>query len=258
MKIAIITGASSGMGREFALQMDTAFHNIDEFWLIARNEDRLMELSDNLMHKTRIFPMDLTKKMDLYHFNSILNREKPTVCMLINSAGYGLMGPFMQQDTKETLGMIRLNCEALTAITKMVIPFMKNHSRIIQLASGAAFLPQADFAVYAATKSYVLSFSKALGMELRNRGISVTSVCPGPVDTEFFDRAQKNGSTLAMKKNIMEEPDQVVRKALRDSYYRNTVSICGIPMNLGAIAFKVIPHDILLDICNALKRIEKR
>ena len=89
--------------------------------------------------------------------------------------------------------MAELNCTALTAVTSMVLPFMPNNSRILQFASSAAFLPQPGFAVYAATKAYVLSYSRALNRELKDRGISVTAICPGPVKTEFFDIAQTTG-----------------------------------------------------------------
>ena len=159
-----------------------------------------MPLAKSLKHNARIFAMDITDREKLSDLEDAVFRHKATVRMLINCAGYGIMGEFCEQDRSLELGMIRLNCEALTELTHRMVPFMREGSRIIQMASSAAFLPQPDFAVYAATKSYVLSFSRALGEELKRDGIYVTAVCPGPVDTPFFDIAEAGGSTLALKK----------------------------------------------------------
>lgn len=246
MNVVVITGASSGIGMEFALQMDNYFTNIDEFWLIARSRDKLQEVAKVMEHKTRIFSMDITSDAQLERLEDTLIEKKAVVRMLINCAGYGLMGDFAGQDREGTLGMIRLNCEALTSITHHLIPYMRKGSRMIQMASCAAFLPQPDFAVYAATKSYVLSFSRALGEELRSKGIYVTSVCPGPVDTPFFDIAEKTGSTLAIKKLTLVDAGRVVNKALRDSYCKRRLSVCSLPIQGVELAAKLIPHDILI------------
>ncbi len=257
MNVIIITGASSGIGKEFVRQMDTYFKNIDEFWLIARSRDKLQEVAASMKHRTRILAMDITKDAQLERLEDTLQEKKAVVRMLVNCAGYGLMGAFEKQDREGMLCMIRLNCEALTNITHRMIPYMRRGSRIIQLASSAAFLPQMDFAVYAATKSYVLSFSRALGEELREKGIVVTSVCPGPVDTPFFEIAEKNGSTLAIKKYTMVTADRVVAKALRDSYNKKTMSVCSLPIQAFSIAAKLLPHDALLQVMTCLKKKEK-
>lgn len=256
MNIIIITGASSGIGMEFARQMDDYFSNIDEFWLIARRRDKLEDVAKSLGHRTRILSMDITKEAQLDRLEDTIREKDAKVCMLINAAGYGLMGEFAAQDREEMLGMIRLNCEALTSITHRMIPYMKKNARIIQMASSAAFLPQTDFAVYAATKAYVLSFSRALGEELREKEIYVTSVCPGPVDTPFFDIAEKTGSTLAIKKYTMVEADRVVSLALRDSYQKRSMSVCGLPMKSFLVATKLLPHDFYLKIMKSLKKRE--
>lgn len=258
MNIIIITGASSGIGMEFAHQMDDYFTNIDEFWLIARRRDKLNDLAASLKHKCRVLCMDITKDAQLERLEDTVIEKNATVRMLINAAGYGLMGDFSAQDREGALGMIRLNCEALTNITHRMIPYMRRGSRIIQMASSAAFLPQIDFAVYAATKSYVLSFSRALGEELRERGIYVTAVCPGPVDTPFFEIAEKTGSTLAIKKYTMVETDRVVEQALKDSYQKKTMSICILSMQAFAVATKLLPHDCYLKIMKCLKKVNNK
>lgn len=242
----VITGASSGMGMEFALQMDSCFKNVDEFWLIARSGDKLKHVSDALRHKTRVFAMDVTDKDKVDELEKALLEEKAVVRILVNCAGYGVMGSFVKLDREQTLGMVRLNCEALTDLTYRMIPYMRRNSRIIQLASSAAFMPQPDFAVYAASKAYVHSFSRALREELRDRGIYVTSVCPGPVDTPFFDIAEKDGTILAVKKFTMVDADRVVALALRDSYHRKPTSVCSLPIRAFQVVAKVLPHSLLM------------
>lgn len=254
MNIIVITGASSGIGMEFARQMDDHFTNIDEFWLIARRADRLSELAESLQHKTRVIPMDLTDKAALDSLEDTVIARNATVRMLINCAGYGLMGYFCEQEAEGELGMIRLNCEALTEMTHRMIPYMKRGSRIIQLASSAAFLPQPDFAVYAATKAYVLNFSRALGQELKSAGIYVTSVCPGPVNTPFFDIAEATGSTLSIKKYTMVEAADVVALALRDSYRKREVSVCSLPIKGFHALAKAVPHGVILKALEIMKR----
>lgn len=248
--IIVITGASSGIGREFALQMDRHFRKTDEFWLVARNRARLEDLAEQLAHKARIFAMDITEEKEREALAYAVRRDRAVVRVLVNCAGYGVMGRFREQDAGMQLGMVRLNCEALTDMTHRMIPHMRKGSRIIQMASAAAFLPQPDFAVYAATKSYVLSFSRALGEELRDLRIYVTSVCPGPVDTPFFDIAEKTGSTLALKKYTMVTADRVVALALRDSYRRRPMSVCSLPIRAFLALSKILPHGAVLGVMN--------
>lgn len=255
MNIAIITGASSGIGMEFAFQMDEHFDSIDEFWFIARSYDKMKEISKALRHRVRILAMDITNEAQLDRLEDTVRDKGAVIRMLINCAGYGIMGNFEGQDLKDELGMIRLNCEALTSITHRMIPYMRKGSRIIQMASSAAFLPQPDFAVYAATKAYVLSFSRAVGKELKASGIYVTSVCPGPVDTPFFDTAEKNGATLRIKKYTMVSAGEVVRLALHDSYYKKSVSVCSMPIRAFQVLSKLVPHEFILDIMSAMKKL---
>jgi len=254
MKVAIITGASSGMGREIARQIDAIYTNgISEIWLIARRCDRLKELSLDLKHKTRIMPLDLCDPKDLAEFELTLSLLKPNVRMLVNASGYGIVGSFAKSDIKEQTGMVRLNCEALTYITRATLDYMKRGGRIIQFASSAAFVPQIDFSVYAASKSYVLSFSRSLNEELKKDNISVTAVCPGPVDTEFFKVAEKYGANFNFKKYFMADEKEVVKKALLDSYKRKPVSVYSLWMNCFRFVTKLIPHGLILKIMSVLK-----
>ncbi len=245
-RIAVITGASSGIGYTFAKTLDRILHTTDEIWLIARSEDRLRELSEQLRIKSRIVPMDLTNAADFDSFERLLKKELPSIRILVNAAGLGFMGAFMDVEQQCQEEMILCNCIGLTRMTRMCLPYMAWNARIIQLASSAAFLPQPDFAVYAASKAYVLSLSTALGEELRGRGIYVTSVCPGPVLTPFFDKAEVFGKTLAIKKYVMVTPERVVMKALRDSKRRKRMSVCGIPMKAFYALTRFVPNRFIL------------
>lgn len=246
MKIALITGASSGMGKEAVFQIADRFSGIDEIWMIARRKERLEELEGHVPVALRSFGLDLTKETDLSVLKQALEQEKPDVKILINSAGFGKIGFVGKLDLESETGMIRLNCESLCAVTHLVLPYMSANSRILQLASSAAFLPQPKFAIYAATKSFVLSYSRALGAELKKRKIYVTAVCPGPVETEFFDIAQTTGHIALYKRLMMADPKKVVRLALRDSMMGKPISVYGGMMKAFYVLSKVVPHQWLL------------
>lgn len=242
MKIAVITGASSGMGMEFAKQICTKCMGIDEIWLIARREERLKKLAKELSIPARIFKLDLTDDTAYEELTDALKKEKPQVCIAVNCAGYGKTAPFVSIGQEETLGMIDLNCRALTKMTCLLIPYMKSRSYLIQFASIAGILPQPNFAVYAASKAYVLSLSRALREELRPRGIRVTAVCPGPVETEFFSVAEETGAAFPIKKYFMAKKEKVVAKALRDAIKGKDMSVYGVSMNLLRLAVKIVPQ----------------
>lgn len=253
--IVMITGASSGMGEEFALQIDAHLRKTDEIWLIARNKEKLTTLSNRMRNNTRIIAMDITEDVSIKCLKDLLVENDCEIRMLVNCAGYGVIGDFSELGEEEQLGMIRLNCEALTRITHCCIPFMRRNSRIIQMASSAAFMPQPGFAVYAATKAYVDSFSKALREELKGCGIYVTSVCPGPVDTPFFDIAERNGSMLSIKKMVMANSHDVVEKALKDACAKKATSVYSPPIQAMRIAAKVIPHGLIVPVVRLVKEI---
>lgn len=248
--IIIITGASSGMGMEFAKQLDKKLLNVDEFWLVARRKDRLEKLDFVLRHKCRLFDVDLMKEEQVKRIEDALNEKEYRIRMLVNCAGFGVMGQFKDLEKKEQMEMIDLNCKALTAMTYICVPHMDRKSRIIQLASVAAFLPQKNFAIYAASKSYVLSFSRALNEELKDLDITVTAVCPGPVDTEFFEVAEKSGTTMEVKKLFMVEADRVVSDAIFASQMKWSISLCSIPMVMFLGVTKFLPHSLVLKACN--------
>lgn len=249
--IALITGASSGIGREFVRQISAAYSSLDEIWVAARRKDALMELKAELPGKQlRLFSLDLSQNRDLEELEASLRKERPCIRLLVNSAGCGKGGPIADQDWRDACRMLDVNCRALTVVTMLCLPYLRKGSRIIQVDSGSAFLPQPGFAIYAASKAYVLSFDQALGTEIKKRGITVTSVCPGPVDTEFF---HANGITLSpLKRMFLAKPEKVVRKALFDGEARKALSVYGGSIQLVRILSKLLPHKLLLELMGKL------
>lgn len=245
-KIVIVTGASSGMGREFVLQLDKMMNKIDEIWVVARRTGKLFELEQCTSHKIVVCPADLTKSEDILSMKELLAKENPLISVLVNAAGFGVHGTVEESEEESTLNMIDLNCRALTAMTKICLPYMAKGGRIIQLASSAAFVPQPKFAVYAAGKSYVLSFSRALHTELAPRNISVTAVCPGPVDTDFFRHDDCDITKTGYKRLVMAKPEAVVKLALQDAKERRQLSVYGSYIKAFRILCKVLPHRVML------------
>ena len=247
MKIAIVTGASSGMGRETARQIADRYAGIEEIWIVARRSQRLRELEEQLPVRVRCFAADITCPQQRESLREALRACQPNVKFLVNAAGFGKIGRVGELDEETECAMVRLNCEALCAVTHMVLPYMSPNSRILQFASAAAFLPQPSFAIYAASKSFVLSYSRALNEELKNRNICVTAVCPGPVRTEFFDIAETTGRIPFYKQMVMADCAQVVRQALRDCAMGRPVSVYGYSMQALRLACRLIPHSLLLN-----------
>lgn len=246
MKIAIVTGATSGMGREMVFQLADRFQGLREIWVIGRRKDRLKELRGQVPVRIRSFGLDLSKTEELLLLKEALKKEKPDVKILVNAAGFGKTGKAGQILPEDSAGMVRLNCEALVAVTDAVLPYLSENSRIIQFASAAAFVPQPGFAVYAASKSFVLSYSRALNEELRPRNIFVTAVCPGPVSTEFFTIALNGGALKSYKKWVTVKPEFVVRKAISDSRMGREISIAGPVMKASFLLCKCIPHKLIM------------
>lgn len=247
MKIGIVTGASSGLGREFVIQLGFLYKNLDEIWVVARRLERMEQLKEKSRIPLRIFEGDLTRNKVYKKLEKELEKTKAQVRILVNCAGFGKSGTAEEiagQDRKIQCDMIDLNCRSLTAMTLLTLPYFGKGGRILQLASAAAFCPQPEFAVYAATKSYVLSFSRALNTELKKRKISVTAVCPGPVRTDFFEISGMPQNWI--KELAMATAPDVVHKALCDGRKRKALSIYGMTMKAAYWACKLIPHRIIL------------
>ena len=240
MKIAVVSGASSGMGREFAKELDKR-ERFDEIWVIARRRERLEELAKELRSKVRVLPLDLTNG------DSVKESESPEVAVLINASGYGKFGAFCDMPLDDQLGMVDLNVKSLVAMTYATLPFMKEGGRVFQIDSLSAFQPVPYIGVYGATKAFVLSFTRAVNAEIRSRGIRMMAVCPGWVKTEFFDRAVTDDSVITYY-NRFYTPDQVVKRAFHDMDKHRDVSICGAAVRNQVFLTKLLPHRLVMKI----------
>lgn len=247
-KIAVVTGASSGIGREFVLALSKKFKKLDSIWIVARRKEKLVELQKQTKIPLKIIEFDLISPSAKENFYSILQKEQPDIKFLINCAGYGKVGHFDSIKEEEQLGMIELNCYALTWICKLCLNYMTKGARIINMASIAAFFPFPTFSVYAATKAYVLNFSRALGAELKQKQIYVTAVCPGPVKTEFFGIAEETGYHVWYKDMLMAEAKDVVETAICDSIKQHSVSVYGCKNKMIHCLSKILPHAVFTEI----------
>ncbi len=248
MSIAIVTGASSGMGREFVYALDKE-QKYSEIWVIARRLDRLESLKDEC--KTPIVPisLDLSSLESFERYRALLKEKSPDVKVLINCSGFGKFGTYMDIETETACDMIDLNCKALVRMTEYTLPYMGKGAHILQLDSLSSFQPVPYIGVYGATKAFVLSYSRALNVELKPRKIKVMAICPGWVKTEFFDRAKTACSDAVTYYNVMYEAKDVVATAMKDMYKKNKdVSIHGLPIKLQVLGVKILPHKLVMKI----------
>ena len=247
MKIAVITGASSGLGAEFARIIDRDRNEIDEIWLIARREDKLKELSEKLNKKVKILSLDITDYEKSEEYRRALEQSGAEVCLLINNAGYGKLGDFYSISLEENTGMVRLNCEALTAFTGITLPFMRENSEIINSCSIASFAPNARMAVYSSTKAYVMSFSRALRHELKSRKINVLAACPGPMSTEFLSVAGiGKGVSRTFDTLPRVNPETMAEKSLKASKKKRAVYTNRLFYKFYRVLAKLLPHSIVM------------
>lgn len=243
MKIAVITGASSGMGREFVYALDRD-EEFDELWVIARREQRLLELKEKCRAKIRPIVLDLQDRGSFTAYRELLEQEKPEIAVLVNAAGFGLFGAFMDMDMDRQLDIIDLNSRALTAMCYMSVPYMAKGSRIYNMGSMSSWQPVPYINVYGASKAYVLNFSRALGVELKDRGIKVMAVCPGWITTEFFNHAIHDDTISYF--NRYYPPEQVIEKALKDMKKGKNASVLGFPERMQVLLVKHLPVSFVM------------
>lgn len=256
MRIAIVTGASSGLGREFVKEIAEK-EKIDAVWAIARRENRLLESAKGVSVPVVPIPLDLTKQESFAALKRMLKEKKPDIRILVNAAGFGKMGSCAEISEQDSRNMIDLNCRALVDMTMLALPYMTRGARVLEIGSVAAFQPLPALGVYAASKAFVCSYSRALRWELFGRGIRVTAVCPYWIgDTEFISVTKRNADPRAVKHfPFASRARNVARAALRDSRWDLPVSTPGPVALLQRIAVKFIPHEIVIACWEGLRRI---
>ena len=245
MRIAVITGASAGIGREFVYAVDREMR-FDEIWVIARREERLLELREKCRNPIRPISLDLADTENVRRYQALLEKEKPEIGLLVNAAGCGVFGPFEEKDLDKLLMSARLNALALTAMCHVSLPYMKTGSAIVNMGSNSAWQPVPYQAVYGASKSYVLNLSRAIGRELKPRGIHVMCVCPGWIKTEFQQNARHDDYIRYVDRWY--GPEEVAEQAMKDLKKKKIVSILGHPVRRQVRLVKFLPVQLVMDI----------
>ena len=258
MNIAIVTGASSGLGREYIREINRKETGIEEIWAIARRRDRLEEVKAESDIPVRICPYDLTDRQSISSLEEELKEAAPRVSLLINAAGLGKIGNYEVVSRDDADRMIDLNCRAAVDMTYLCLPYMSRGSCIMEICSTAGFQPFQHLNVYAASKAFLYRFSRALRVELLPKGIHVTAVCPYWIkDTEFIPVAKDTGENGAAIRHF--PLSSKARSVVRFSYF---AAKCGFPVatpgivcTAHRIAAKFIPSELMMGIWAMLRRI---
>lgn len=247
MNIAVITGASSGLGTEYAKQA-ALLPDIEEIWLIARSTEKLNQVACSISDKkSRCLTLDLQQEESFAIYRRLLEEEKPTVRLLINNAGFGKLGNVAELNPADQAGMVEVNCRALTVLTALTLPYMEKGSGILNVSSIASFAPTPRMTVYSATKAYVAAFSKGLREELRPRRIAVLTVCPGPMATPFLETAKIIGAQSPAFETLPYcQPQVVASRSLQrlrcgKGWYTNRFIY-----KLYRVLAKLLPHTVVM------------
>ncbi|MCM1194362.1 MAG: SDR family NAD(P)-dependent oxidoreductase [Corallococcus sp.] len=255
MKIALVTGASSGMGKEFALKLDE--FGLDEIWGVALDQSGLDETGKLMKTPFRTFAVDLTKDgVDVVR--QTVEAEKPDIRWLVNASGFGKFGRYDEIPVEQSTNMVRLNCEVLVAITEYCLPYMTSGAKIAQFSSVAAFQPTPFQNVYAATKAFVHSYARALNVELRPRKIKVCAVCPFWTKTDFFDRAETTDHKVVINYAAMYDPKDVVKRAYKDIMKGKDISICGFIARSQVRMVRIVPTTAVMNTWVKQQKFDKR
>lgn len=244
-KIAIVTGASSGLGKEFARQI-SRYQTIDEVWCIARQPEKLQQTAEELGAGIRTFSIDLSKKEQIKDFQKQLEQEKPSVKILVNNAGFAKFGSYDDLNLDRSLNLIDVNIKGVVSMGLICIPYMGKGSHILNIASIASFQPLPYLNLYSATKAFVKNYSRALNLELKDRGIHVTTVCPGWIKTALYERANIGAKKTIHHFHCMTTPDKVARYALRDAAAGRELSVYGYSNKLCHLMSKFCPHKLVM------------
>ena len=249
MNIAIVTGASAGMGREFVKQLG-AYVSVDEIWVIARRLGALETLKAEVSVPVRPIALDLCDAGSFDTVEKLLETEKPNIKLLVNAAGFGKFGAYHKVSLTDERRMIDLNCTALLLMTRLCLPYMERGSHILQLDSLSAFQPVPYITTYGATKAFVLSYSRAMNRELKGRSIRMMAMNPGWVKTEFFNHAfQTNDDNEVQFFDRLYEAKDCVATGLKDLYCsKKDYSVHGLPVKVQVAMVKLVPHSIVMNI----------
>ena len=248
MKIGIITGASSGLGREYARRAIEEF-TLDELWLVARREGAMRDIAASMPERRiRILPCDLSKTEDIEALCAKIRQASPQIRLLVNNAGLGFLGDFETVETANDRAMCDVNMRAPTLLTAAAIPYMSKGAAIIFVSSIAAFAPTPRMSVYCSTKAYIQSLAKALRYELAPRGIHVLAVYPCPMDTDFLAVGGINGNSRTFDRLPRCLPEKVARVSLSRAAAGKGSYTPLVLMKMYRVLAKLLPHNLIMPV----------
>ncbi len=239
-RTAIITGATGGLGREFTRVIDS-YDDIDEIWAVGRNTEKLEKLGTTC---GKVIPVcaDLSKD-GLEIISQRIEDEKPDIRLLVNNAGIGYLGAYESMGTKSVRDFCEINCTAPAALISVALPYMHKGAGILNISSASSFQPNPYLSLYSASKVFLKNLSRAIYMELKPKGITVTAVCPGWIDTEMLPR-EKDGKRIRYAGMIGAK--KVVRKALKDNKKGKDMSTPGWFSKYFRIYSKITPTRLTM------------
>ncbi len=242
-KIAILTGATGGLGREFLKQILN--EKVDEVWAIARNKQKLLGLRSEYGEKVVPIPLDLSDRSAIEQIGTMLKEQNPFVSYLINNAGLAKMAKYSEFSLDEIDQTINVNCKAPVMLARICIPHMGNGSKILNISSASAFQPNPYINLYASSKAFERNYTRALNVELEGTGIKATAVCPGWIDTEMLQK-EINGKKVRFPGLV--SPQQVVTKALEDAKRGKDMSVCSLYVKYQHLIVKLLPQRWVMKI----------
>ncbi len=246
------------MGKEFLIQILEKEPNVDEIWAIAREEKRLNELKEKISEKVVPIKLDLSDENNLLKYKEKIDKEKPNVIILANCAGFGIFDHSENIKTKIKLNMVDLNVKAPMALIDYTLPYMKDNSKIMNIASCAGFQPIPYINDYASTKAFLLSYSRALNKELKYRKIHVLAVTPYWTKTRFFDRAiDDKKKKVVINYNAMYDAKDVMKLAIKDLYNpRKDISCYGFVNRFQKLLTKILPHKLVMRVWESQQKLD--
>jgi len=239
--IGIVTGATGGIGSEFTRILVS--EELDEVWIVARNRDKLEDLKNEYGDRIRTISLDLSKTENLNKIKELLENENPIIKYLINNASIAKMGLYKEFSIEEMENTINLNCKTPVILSNICIPYMKKGSSILNIASASAFQPTPYINLYASTKAFERSYSRALNVELAESGIIVTAVCPSWVDTELLTKTI-NGHEVKFPGIVTAR--RVAQKAIKDAKRGKDMSVCTFYVKVQHLYVKLLPQSFIM------------